>query len=411
MTFARMFTDSFVLSPISTRLLLKSLLAIHRNSEILTFSRIRHAGSDPDSLAKVELNISSVDSAGYTILSFSFPNEFFQSIEASELLIAGLATPTIANTKQVVRMFRGVSPNRIVCAHLRINVESVQIEFFWKNGLVSSRTVSAVTPSEGSSLPPDSLPDPTILPPIRLASFAPKFFHSLLNLIPESPLLWTLTVHHALGDNGASQLCLTNSASSVSLYQAELNRNGSYFSHSECMSYIFLTPIYIIVRLNESFTAPLAELKHLAAIAADEVLKDSFTLVFGFEDFNAEPVLVIRAAPIANQNCVFYVSMWYRACNPPIRDPGETFTPAPNSPQDLLFDDDNDDDLLLAAETMEQQQLPFIESTCTQQSRHCDQTVLQETQFGIIPEWDTEIPSTPTNDPAAMALFLEELWE
>lgn len=231
-----MFTDNFVLGPICCRLFVKAVLASHRNSEFLAFTRSKRTGTDSNSL--MDLTISSVDAAGYTVLSFEFRNDFFISVEASELSSAGLSTPTLVNTKQVVRMFRGVSPNRIASAHLRINVESVQIDFYWKTGLISTRTISAVVPTEGSHSPPSVFP--TGPPRIKLGSFAPKFLHGLLTLIPESAALWTLTVCHRKTDRNQSQLVLTNSQTGevsiveMALSQGELNRNGSYFSHSEC---------------------------------------------------------------------------------------------------------------------------------------------------------------------------------
>ena len=238
-----MFTDVFALTPICCRLFLKAVLAAQKNSEVLTLSRIQNGRSNDEFVRKGNLVVSAIDPAGSTFISFNFPSEFFVGGEVSELTTAGLSTPAVVNSKQVSRMFRGVSPNKIVSVNLKINVECIVLEFHWKSGLVSTRTVPTVTPTEGSYLPPSALPDPNDRFPCTLASFAPKFLQAILVLFPDSSALWKLTMshRHSADEPGQSHLYLTNSVGGVesvsvvemALTQADLNRNGSYFSYSE----------------------------------------------------------------------------------------------------------------------------------------------------------------------------------
>ena len=422
-----MFTDAFTLSPVCCRLFLKALLAIQRNSEVVILSRILDAGSVDNGGRKAKLVLSSIDSAGSTILSFDFPPEFFMIAHVSHTTLAGLSTPTVVGSKNTSKMFRGVSPNKILSAQLRISVDTVQLEFYWKNGVVSSRTVEAMTPSEGSQLPPSILPDPRSRPRIVIATFAPKFFNNLLLLIPDSTTLWSVIMSHRVHEVSQPLLYLTNSVThtesvsvvEIALNQAELNRNGSYFSHVE-------------LRENESVSMPLAELKHLTGIASDETLKDSFSIVIGFEDCGTwnqtEPVLTVQAVANvvpAQPQCAFAVSLYYRGCAPPFRDPGDNFVDTT-----FLFEGEEEvndispihDDLLFAqaADAMEAAYDPvrvrtsFIETTLSQTCQPTlppvDATVIQETQQPAVPEWDMEIPSTPTAG-HGITVLMDDLWD
>jgi hypothetical protein len=232
--------------------------------------------------------------------------------------------------------------------------------------------------------------------------------------------LWTLNISSQLDadtidgqrkiyiTNGAAEACNdTGSIVGLTLSQSELNRNGSFFKE------IDLSP-------GDSIRIPLSELKAIALIASDEVLKDAFAIQVGFVDLESfhsgAPILAVHASAcnsVVNQaHMHFSVKLWFKGCigkailqdevnwgdvNLDDIDPGEVFQAG------IQQNDEEDALLAVMAETLDR--APFMSNSFI---AHSTQTTQE--QMSVIPEWDSEIPRTPSSAHVANNNTFEDLW-
>lgn len=173
-----------------------------------------------------------------------------------------------------------------------------------------------------------------------------------------------------------------------------------------------------LVRLNDSVSIPISELKHLTGLAADETLKDSFSVLLGFAPCGTwnegKPALCVRASAVASSqaHCSFSVSVWYRGSAPSVREAGSPPNVVDEINVDSLFDED---DALFArlADTLDPQtrheSVPhdaFIAHTVSSNAPTFSQHSQPPELLGV-PDWDDDIPPTPTSDGGRL---LEDLW-
>lgn len=409
-----MYTDEFSMTPLSCRLFLRAIVSCSRHAEYIQF--LPYA-SDHSSQS-VGLRVSSIDTAGVSVLSWQFQPGFFFSYSAAGETSTRVQTGLMLSARNSARAFKNVSPNRIVSASIRVAGDHFEFLFVWKCGIESRRLLRPAEPPENTPDLPYITPE-TSRPPGRIAlSLSPRYLSGLLALIPDSPTLWTLCVSRngqqggkllvsnggmvSSSGEGGSVVCLT-------LSQSELNRNGSYFVEKEFDS------------SDGQIRIPLSEFKSICSIASDEVLKDAYSVQVGFSSFDSfvseTPILAVHVSATnpstwVNQSHMnFSVQLWFKGCTGLRVDEVDGVTI-----EDLLSLDEidaageveqDDEDALLAmmAETMDRPEALVASSPFIAQSSY--QTTQAQISTTVIPEWDSEIPRTPSS--IHQACF-DDLW-
>lgn len=374
----------FELNPISCRILLKIFCACQKHSE---YARLDLSQVD-------KLSVSSVDSAGVSILSFQLDSTFFSLQSRAENRSSVLSRFLTLGTKHTTRAFKGVSPNKILKSRLTICDSEIRFHFYWRNGVESVRCVRGSEPTDGDASLPLSLSSSSQPLPHIAMSLSAKYMTDLLSLVPDSPALWALTVTHQRDENVSrgSVLYFTNAAQGVTdtssvvgvtVSHAELNRNSSYFVATQF-------PMDYPLRI------PLAELKAIASLGSDDTMKDCYPIVIGFSAAGSEfaegrkLVTVHMTNSSQSDACIVQglsAKLWYK-CNAPLV-PDHT-------PIDTCQDEIDQDDLLLL------QAMDAIERTPVQSTPF----IVNTGETALIPEWDQEIPSTPSH----RGDVLDDLW-
>jgi hypothetical protein len=238
---------SLVLTPINARFLIRVLSILGRHSQY----GVIHTELDENQQVS-SLNISGIESASLSENVFVFPRTFFVRLERS-LPLPLRDELAVISFKLMCRLFKNISPNKIESVSMTLSDDAVIAEFKWRNGLLSRRTMATSILPDSLSATPVRIPSggPTLM------TFSPRYIQGLLNLIPDSPTLWALTISTVPVDSGMpltstsshgntlyfsntspGQAVQTGQQSSVvelSTTQVELNRNASFFSKSECM--------------------------------------------------------------------------------------------------------------------------------------------------------------------------------
>ena len=414
-----MCTFEYELSPICARVLLKALCACYKHSDQLRISPLVSNNGTPFGAV-----ISSVDTAGVSIISFEFDRIFFDSIRANDGQNHSLDSKgTAFNSRVVSRAFRNVSPNRILGLVVTLQRSSMCLKFIWKSGITSSRIVPASDPNENLELLPA-----TACPSGQLArvilSLSPRYLNDLLGLVPDTPQLWALTMSHERDENisRGSVIRMSNATEGVvdtsalvglTITQAELNRNSSYFLPQQ-------------LPIGYSFKLPLTELKSIASIATDDTLKESFSILFGFSHVtpsfgDGAMVITVHAANTSATDTSavrgFSIKLWAKTRAPENTSDEPAFEQLnlddidpPESAESRKvpgsFIDEEDDALFVQA-------LNAIENTPVQHSpfivNSTDPNTAPQSSEDPLPEWEDEIPSTPSCAPCRLDNF-DDLW-
>ena len=408
-----MYTDEFSMTPLSCRLFLRALVSCSRHAEYIQF--LPYACDHSNQL--VALRVSSIDTAGVSVLSWQFEPAFFYSYSATGEISTRTQRGLVLSARNSARAFKNVSPNRIVSASIRISGEQFDVLFVWKCGVESRRLLRPAQPPENTPDLPYITPE-TSRPPGRIAlSLSPRYLSGLLALIPDSPTLWTLCVSRS-GQQGGKLLVSNGAVASgsgeggsvvgLTLSQSELNRNGSYFVEKEFDS-------------DRQIRVPLSELKSICSIASDEVLKNAYSVHVGFSSFDSfvseTPILAVHVSATnpstwVNQSHMnLSVQLWFKGCTGLRVDDldGLTMEDLQNLDEiDAGGDMEQDDeDALLAmmAESIDRPEPLVASSPFIEQSSY--QTTQAQESTTVIPEWDSEIPRTPSS--VHQACF-DDLW-
>lgn len=394
-----MFVDEYLLTPMCCRLILKAVVACSRHAEYIRFFPF----ATDERTNAIGLRVSSIDTAGVSILSFDFNAEFFLSVGSRRGMSEEPRPGVFLSAKNSLRAFKNVSPNKIISASFRISGQQIDINFNWKCGIESKRILLPADLPDGSPVLPTQVPASSQKITRIAISFSPRYLSGILGLIPDSPTLWKLCVSRQQGDatsESRENLFLTNEADSsaevgsvvgLTLSQSELHRNGSYFRGAELEN-------------DLKIQIPLSELKSISSIASDEVLKDAFVVQVGFESFDGfhggAPILAVQAsaanASFNHSHMNYAAKIWFKGCCTGALQIDEVRLEDLNL--DEIDPDHNSEDAILAAfaETMESSSPFILHSTRTTQEQH-----------STIPEWDSEIPCTPPHVPSQ---DLEDLW-
>jgi hypothetical protein len=408
----------YYLTPICSRVLLKALCACYKHSDQLCFNPFRRNGEPVGAV------LSSIDTAGVSIMSFEFDHVFFSSIhELGYPEDLRQLNELVFNSRVVSRAFRNVSPNRIQGLKIILQPSSMSLTFLWKNGIKSSRKVEASDPSENIALiEATAIPSGRI--PRVILSLSPRYLSDLLGLVPDNPQLWALTISHERDENisRGSVIRMTNSTQGVvdtsalvglTITQAELNRNSSYFVPRQ-------------LPIGYSFKLPLTELKSIASLAADDTLKESFSILFGFSHVassfgDGAMVITVHAANTSATDPSpvrgFSIKLWSKTKAPENTSDELAFEELnideidpPESAESRKvggsFVDEEEDALFVKA-------LDELEHTPVQNSPFIvlstDPYTAQQSSLDPIPEWEDEIPSTPSCAPCRLDNF-DDLW-
>ena len=206
-------------------------MATGRNAEFIGVEISR-------SLTTEDLVVRSCDSAVTCLYGFRFRTSFFDSF----CTVTGVRNPdspsAIFPSKLISRMFKNVSPNKILQVKMTLSDSTLTLQFTWRNGLVSERILRAATPPDDFALP--ALASFGEVSTSSVMSFSPKYLQNLIQLFPDSTILWALVISRKAGS--ANSLIFSNMLPGISsgatveltVSQADLNRNGSFFSRSSC---------------------------------------------------------------------------------------------------------------------------------------------------------------------------------
>lgn len=224
----------FVMGPIQARLLLKALVATGRNAEFIGLQM-------SSSVTGESLIVRSCDNTVTCMYGFGFKTSFFDSSADFSGHMSPAFPTVIFTSKHITRMFKNVSPNKILQIKMSLSVQGVILQFTWRNGLVSQRQLRAATPPDDFTLP--SWPTCGDSSTTSMMSFSPKYLHNLMQMFPDSTTLWALTISRKPGS--VNSLIFSNMLHDVSsgatveltVSQADLNRNGSFFSRTSCTFY------------------------------------------------------------------------------------------------------------------------------------------------------------------------------
>ena len=408
-----MYTDEFSMTPLSCRLFLRALVSCSRHAEYIQFLPYASDHSNQS----VGLRVSSIDTAGVSVLSWQFEPGFFHSYSATGEIPTRAHRGVMLSARNSARAFKNVSPNRIVSASIRISGEQFDVLFVWKCGVESRRLLRPAEPPENTPDLPYITPE-TSRPPGRIAlSLSPRYLSGLLALIPDSPTLWTLCVSRS-GQQGGKLLVSNGAVASSSgegvsvvgltLSQSELNRNGSYFVEKEFDS-------------DRQIRVPLSELKSICSIASDEVLKNAYSVQVGFSSFDSfvseTPILAVHVSATnpstwVNQSHMnLSVQLWFKGCTGLRVDDLDGLTMEDLQNLDEIdtggdvAQDDEDALLAMMAESIDRPEPLVASSPFIEQSSY--QTTQAQESTTVIPEWDSEIPRTPSS--VHQACF-DDLW-
>jgi hypothetical protein len=378
--------DSYVfeLNPVACRILLKIFCACQKHSE---FVRLDFSSAD-------RLSISSLDTAGVSILSFQLNNSFFALQGRMEETGNGRVQFLTLGSKHITKAFKNVSPNKILKSRLTICDSEIRFHFYWRNGVESVRCVRGSEPPDGDAFLPLTLSSPSQSLPHIAMSLSAKYMTDLLSLVPDSPALWALTVTHQRDENvsrgsvlhftnAAQGMTDTSSVVGVTVSHSELNRNSSYFVPSQ-------------LPMDYPLRIPLVELKAIASLGSDDTMKECYPIIIGFSAASSEFAegrnLVTVHMTNSSQSDMSAVQglsakLWYKCSAPALSE---------HTPTETCGDDIDQDDLLLL------QAMDAIERTPVQSTPF----IVNTGETALIPEWDQEIPSTPSH----RGDVLDDLW-
>lgn len=432
--------DEYHLSAASARIFLKCIICCHRQAPFVWFLTtstltVRENGGNG-------LRLSSTDPAGSSIISFVFLHEFFDKSVLSSPLVN---SPRVFCSRSIVKAFKNISPNKINGLQIRLSAASMDLRFQWKADMLSVRSILASDPPTEYSPMISSLLFVESQIRHKVISLTPRYLQSIVTLFPESSRLWELafSISDRGPDDSAQSVYFTNSRADslepslvvgFSVSQSELSRNGSFINQS---------------RLPPGFQMAVsqADLKSILFLANDEMLRDSFRVAVGFAG----------TSDLVNERAVltFHAGRQYDAVPKPMSSVSATLQcmncicPVDTRDSDGLYDQhgriqldientsthtavllpDDDDTLAQAAMMFDAPSFssPFIVSStnrslaCTQaqQSPQDDAATLNQPSEpvpvsfneGRLPDWDEDIPQTPSVGSCRAALSnFDELW-
>jgi len=235
---------NFSMNPLNARIFIRCLIGLSRLCQYASISLDEEPNSRANGLA-----ISGIESGSLSKLVFGFPVPFFDAFDVNQSSNT-VGETVVVSCKLMCRIFKNVSPNKITSVSVKFSPDVVEVTFSWRNGIMSNRRLSTSEIPERMTVPTSS---PSPKQGSSLMTFSPRYIQNLLSLIPENRQLWALSIAtypidisaplSSTNSNG-NTLYLTNwmtglssqGAVQLSTSQAELNRNGSFFSKSECMS-------------------------------------------------------------------------------------------------------------------------------------------------------------------------------
>ena len=228
-----MMSTELVMGPLQARLILRSLVSAGNHAEFVSLQVFRHESNS------MELTIRSCDDSGTSLSEFAFGSSYFDSFTCGGVISTTARGPSLFSARLLARLFKNVPPAKIMQIKLILSVDELELNFFWKHGLFSKRSLRSVTHPVDSTLP--QFVSLVVDSSVPVLSFSPKYLQHLLQLFPESSTLWALTIHRKPGSSNT--LIFTNAIPGVeagttvelTVSQSDLNRNGSYFSRALCM--------------------------------------------------------------------------------------------------------------------------------------------------------------------------------
>lgn len=236
--FAYMYIADIRMGPQQARIILRAFATVGKVAELVLIE-----------IAKTENHITtfkvrSNDASSTCIYGFEFVSQFFEAFQHSFVAVDSSSQTVIFPSRQLSRAFKNVVPNKIVQVRMLLCPDRMDIMFSWCSGLESKREVLAAVPPDGVRFLP--WPTSATIPSNPVICFSPKYIHNLLQLFPESALASIISVSRK--PRSTNSLVITNllpgmdSGATVELIvsQADLNRNGSYFSRSTCKFYRFI---------------------------------------------------------------------------------------------------------------------------------------------------------------------------
>ena len=220
------------MGPLQARFILKALVATGQKAEFVSL----YVSSSNSNSGR--LSIRSCDGSGTCLYEITFGPSYFDSLTSSGEGSFMDNRVALYSSRLLVRLFKNVPAAKIIHIKLILSMERIELQFFWRTGLVTRRVLRSVEPPDDCEIPKSISCTPNSTVPIL--SFSPKYIQNLIQLFPDSSTLWALTIRRKPGS--ANTLLLTNAIPGVdagstvelTVSQSDLNRNGSYFSRSLC---------------------------------------------------------------------------------------------------------------------------------------------------------------------------------